>query len=1673
MKYIYLFTLVCFCNLLFSQNNNPTIAPCDGKQTVCDTGQTFKLCINIVINPSYLYLNNISSYDIDWGDGTPVINIPTNGGQTQPPQYHIYDLSNFYGTCQDKKTYYVTLLTNHTPSTISQTNSIFLLTIKNPPIAGITISDQVICVGDITNISDYSCLAGMQDSNWDFGDGTKLYNILSTTHSYNMAGTYIVKHSVMNECGSDDATKTINVITPPIADIKIDSGAIAGTPPIVCLGGGGLVKLDASISLNENSYSWTVNPPNGWQWWPKPSPSPIIAKPYIKFTQPGTYTIKVKVDNDCNKPSEKSIDIKVVQAPILNLIPQPDACISLSYSPNPDDMNAIYKINGSVKNSFPIVLSSSNMPYTVEATLTNECGMQIRRDTFWVLDPVPVSIKFPTKDTVICQFTDTLTLAAIPSGGTWQGQNLKNIGGKEVFIPSSTGTFPIIYIRGSGNCERRDTVKIKVEEGYNLQLSPQPDDCSSINYTPNPNDSKVNYTLNGATVTQFPQILPVSNNPYIVTVSHTNVCGTKILSDTFYVFAPTPVSIISPKDTLICQFSDTLTLIANPLGGNWQGQNTIGSSGNQLFIPITAGTFPIIYIRGTGNCERRDTIQIKVVEDYKLELFGQPDDCISLNYTPMPNDKNVTYTLNGVNQTQFPQTLTESTNPYIISASHTNVCGTKILTDTFYVLSPTPVNILAPNDTVICQNSGALSLVAEPTGGKWEGVSISGNIFTPSTGGTFPLIYIRGTGNCEKRDTALVKVIGVDINAGIDQSICLLDPPFLLSNFKPATGGSWSGKGITNSNGNFDPIISGIGDQVLVYQYKDPLLGCAFSDSLIIAVHPMPESNFPKPASACINEVIQFENLSKDTFKVVWDFGDGNISTFPKPMHTYKDTGSYTIKLTTTTKFSCTDMYTQTIFVTEPPHAFFTSSPDTGCAVLPVAVQNESYGWQTKYIWNLGSSKIDSIFNPKPILLPGGTKDTTFIITLTATNLCASKIWSDSIFVHPLPIVKIGTNTDTICSGEIIHFANNTLGQPETFLWDFGNGKTSTDSIAPPMQYFTDSLYHNYSIQLIATNFCGSDTAQYNFTIKPVEVKAFFNVPNLIGCQPYLVHFTNYATPGAKVSWQFGDLNTSSELNPIHIYDLPGTYKVIQKASDGCGYDSIIGYIKVLPAPKVSFTSLKQVCLGDTMFFYNSSTDILSGVHWDFGDGDTSNLYNSYHIFSNAGIKTITLTGISADNFCSAQFNFPIKVLELPIVDFTPDKQDGCLPLTVNFLNKSQNAIYYEWDFGDGNTSKDLTPTHIYNIAGQYEVKLNAFDINNCHNDTFIDYITAHPLPNPLFELDRDHLCGIPVKVDFSNKTLDATGYKWNFGDGSPLNIDNNPLHTYSNSGDFIVQLSAENIFGCLDTLSQIFSAYAQPKANLSIDPYKGCSPLAVLFTNLSTNTTTANWTFSDGIKSDSLNAITHVFYDAGKQGVSIIASYKNVCFDTLTYNDTISVMQSPTANFSFEEKITSPPSAMFQFIDHSTNAISWHWEFGDGGTSDLQNPEHRYYSNGDKYVKLTVIGENDCPDDTTLIITPTFIHGLFIPNAFTPSLSNGKASTFFPTGVGLKEYEIAVYSSYGQLLWSSQELSNGQPVGFWNGTYKGDQMPQDVYTWQVKKAIFEDGSSWNEKRVGSVTLIR
>ncbi|MBK7342016.1 MAG: gliding motility-associated C-terminal domain-containing protein [Saprospiraceae bacterium] len=114
--------------------------------------------------------------------------------------------------------------------------------------------------------------------------------------------------------------------------------------------------------------------------------------------------------------------------------------------------------------------------------------------------------------------------------------------------------------------------------------------------------------------------------------------------------------------------------------------------------------------------------------------------------------------------------------------------------------------------------------------------------------------------------------------------------------------------------------------------------------------------------------------------------------------------------------------------------------------------------------------------------------------------------------------------------------------------------------------------------------------------------------------------------------------------------------------------------------------------------------------------------------------------------------------------------------------------------------------------------------------------------------------------------------------------------------------------------------------------------------------------------------------------------------------------------------------------------------------------------------------GAYTCIDTAVQFIDPEWITTFYAPNAMTPGYGEEGTRHFRPVGMGIKEYEIAIYSPWGQLVWGSTELVDNQPIGFWDGTYRGEDVPQGAYAW-LARIKFVNGVSRVFK--GTVTVLR
>ena len=215
-----------------------------------------------------------------------------------------------------------------------------------------------------------------------------------------------------------------------------------------------------------------------------------------------------------------------------------------------------------------------------------------------------------------------------------------------------------------------------------------------------------------------------------------------------------------------------------------------------------------------------------------------------------------------------------------------------------------------------------------------------------------------------------------------------------------------------------------------------------------------------------------------------------------------------------------------------------------------------------------------------------------------------------------------------------------------------------------------------------------------------------------------------------------------------------------------------------------------------------------------------------------------------------------------------------------------------------------------------------------------------------------------PLKVKFTNLSVNANNWQWDFGDGVKSTLMN-PSHTFVNNGSYTVKLTSGNILGCISSFELKSAIIVNPPiADFSVSSPPSCAPSAVSFKNTSIATNTWLWDFGDGNTSILQNPF-HTYDLPGNYTVSLISSSLG-CSDTIVKKSIIQVI-NPNPNYVIPTVIKACAPYSTSFSDATPGAISWNWQFGDGGISNVQNPNHTYSKAGTYYVSLDITLNGSC----------------------------------------------------------------------------------------------------------------
>ncbi len=652
-----------------------------------------------------------------------------------------------------------------------------------------------------------------------------------------------------------------------------------------------------------------------------------------------------------------------------------------------------------------------------------------------------------------------------------------------------------------------------------------------------------------------------------------------------------------------------------------------------------------------------------------------------------------------------------------------------------------------------------------------------------------------------------------------------------------------------------------------------------------------------------------------------WSFGDGNSSSLQNPTHTYAQPGTYTVCLTATGSCgSANTCRTITVSCAAPVAGF--SLQVSG---LTVVLSNQSTGGGTFWNWSFGNGNTSGMPNPTVTYTQPGT----YTICLTAGSICGTS----QPFCQPVTLsCAAPTSGFTLqISGLSINLSDQSTGGATGWSWSFGNG--STASVQNPSFSYTQP--GTYTVCLIASSACGvGQEFCQNVTVSCAPPTAGFSGQS----NGLTLQLSDQSTGGVTAwSWSFGNGGTSSQQNPSVTFTQPGTYTVCLTSFSVCGASvPFCQQITVNCAVPTGNFSIQSN--GLTVNLQDMSSGGATQWSWIFGNGSTSSQQNPSVTYAQPGTYTICLVASSICGNATIVCRNVTVNCAAPVANF--DVQTNGLSVSLSDQSLG-GATGWSWTFGNGNTSSLQNPTATFTQPGTYTICLTAS--SPCGSGMpFCQQVTVSCTP-PVGAFTVQ-VNGLQVTLTDQSSGGPAL-WSWTFGNNTS-STNPNPTVSYTQPGTYNICLVVSSICG-------IGTAFCQPVTVTCAVPTSLFSTqtngLTVSLSDLSTGTPgTWSWNFGNGTTSTQQNPVV-TYAQPGTYSICLIAS--SICgLGTQTCMDVTVSCSAPVASFT-----TTANDLQISFTDSSTGGPgSWSWDFGDGNTSNEQNPSHTYSAPGAYQVCLS-----------------------------------------------------------------------------------------------------------------------
>jgi len=557
----------------------------------------------------------------------------------------------------------------------------------------------------------------------------------------------------------------------------------------------------------------------------------------------------------------------------------------------------------------------------------------------------------------------------------------------------------------------------------------------------------------------------------------------------------------------------------------------------------------------------------------------------------------------------------------------------------------------------------------------------------------------------------------------------------------------------------------------------------------------------------------------------------------------------------------------------------------------------------------------------------------------------------------PPPVADFSHTQFDACAPSTVQFTNQSFNDPVSYEW-FLPGATpdySTDE-DPLVVYYEPGFY---DVTLIATNANGSDEWTVNELIEIQEPPIPDFDFEFVG---FFIDFTNQTNQSVNsFFWDFGDGNFSNAENPFHEYLDDGTYTVTLTVESDCGIFEVQKIVEYYIPPTAGFDlDNSSGCSPLTVTYTNSSSNNAVDFLWSFEGGmpASSTEENPVVSYLTPGVYDVSLVVSNANGEDALVESDLITIEASPIADFTFSVN----ALDVEFSNISSGYQILEWNFGDGNTSDLVDPSHSYSTGGIYAVSL-IVESDNCGTAEIVKEIDVTGAPMAVIEYNINEGCtGQLVNFSASNSSS-AESYLWVFEGGNPASSTEQSITVeYPNAGVFDVSLTVSNTVGDdVESISDAIVIYDSPLADFVYELNDLTIDLeAIEQINLGT---TYTWDLGDGNMATGLTA-THSYSEEGIYDITLFTS--SLCGEE-EITQTINNFSSPSASFTLDQDEGCADFTVQMSNTSSANVTEWLWTFSGGSpaTSTEENPTVIYSEAGSYSVQLIVSNPNGSDEIT------------------------------------------------------------------------------------------------------------